>query len=59
VNISADILRGKRSIHGSTLIRVNTVDLKGKVCEVDWILSLRIGSIDGLYESDSRPVRFQ
>jgi hypothetical protein len=58
VNTSADILRGNRPFHGITRLRVNRLDLKGEVFEVDWILWFRIGSNDRPYESDSRPIRF-
>ena len=38
MNTSSENLRGKISVHGITRVRVNTVDLKGEVCKVDWII---------------------
>lgn len=38
MNTSAENLRGKNSSHGIARTRVNTVDVKGEVFDVDWII---------------------
>lgn len=38
MNTSVENLRGKNSSHGITRTRFNTLDLKGEVFDVDWIV---------------------